>query len=136
MRTENLDLELVAGRLADVCRVTAPRALLPELQRFFAASGLAAAIARRDSPMLFDWLARVLNYQGVSKGIAAAYLDQHGTISSGDVAAALAAGPSCPKLASYCTSTTAALPRSATPVPSRLTSGPVRCPPTTCATCG
>ncbi|MDX7950315.1 hypothetical protein P7D22_03860 [Lichenihabitans sp. Uapishka_5] len=99
MRTENLDL--VAGRLLDVCRVTAPGGLLPELQRFFAASGLAAGIIRRDTPAIFDWFARVLNFQGVSNGIAAAYLDQHGTISSGDVAAALAAKPSCPKLESY-----------------------------------
>ncbi|MDX7952901.1 hypothetical protein P7D22_17180, partial [Lichenihabitans sp. Uapishka_5] len=61
MRTENLDL--VAGRLVDVCRVTSPGALLPELQRFFAASGLAAGITRRDTPAIFDWFARVLNFQ-------------------------------------------------------------------------
>ena len=99
MRSENFDL--VADRLIDVCRVTAPGALLPELQRFFAASGLGIAIVRHDTPMLFDWLARVLNFQGVSNGIAAAYLDQHGTINFEDVATALAAGPTCPKLTSY-----------------------------------
>ncbi len=75
--------------------------MLSDVRQRFARSGLTAAVARHDTPALFDWLMPVLSYQGVSDAIASTYMDQHGTAAFADVAGALTASPECPKLRSY-----------------------------------
>ncbi|WP_131194563.1 hypothetical protein [Lichenihabitans psoromatis] len=71
------------------------------MRRDFARSGLSKAVARHDTPALFDWLIRILSLQGVSDAIAWRYIDQHGSVSFSDLETTLAAAPSCPKLTSY-----------------------------------
>ncbi|WP_207388232.1 hypothetical protein [Lichenihabitans psoromatis] len=74
---------------------------LAKMRRDFARSGLTEAVARHDTPALFDWLIRILSLQGVSDAIAWRYMDQHGSVSFADLETTLAAAPSCPKLTSY-----------------------------------
>jgi len=50
---------------------------------------------------LFDWLADVLSYQGVSDAIAERYMDEHGSMSFYEIEDGLRQRPSCPRLTSY-----------------------------------
>lgn len=95
------ELEIVIGRIVAVCRIAAPRTMLADLRRRLSRVGVIEAVARRDTPALFDWLISVLSYQGVSDAIAWRYMNQHGSVTFADVDNALAAGPTCPKLRSY-----------------------------------
>jgi hypothetical protein len=92
---------IVLRRIVDVCRFAAPRAMLADLRQDFLRAGLPNAVARHDTPALFDWLMHMLSYQGVSDAIAWGYMDQHGSVTFAEIEAALAASPSCPKLRSY-----------------------------------
>ncbi|UDL94083.1 hypothetical protein LGH83_16320 [Lichenihabitans sp. PAMC28606] len=91
----------VIQRIAALCEVAAPRSMLSDLNDQFRRSGLREAVARHDTPVLFDWLIGVLSYQGVSDAIAWAYMDQHGTVTYADIDAVLSDQPSCPKLRRY-----------------------------------
>src|SRR5207248_10410190 len=66
-----------------------------------ATSGIAAATAAHDTQVLFGWLMEVLSYQGISDRIASGFMEKHGAPDAAPIAAALASGPSCPKLRSY-----------------------------------
>ncbi|UDL96234.1 hypothetical protein LGH83_08675 [Lichenihabitans sp. PAMC28606] len=98
---DHLNLPIVTSRIARVCEIAAPRSMLIDLNDQFRRSGLRKAVARHDTPVLFDWLIGVLSYQGVSDAIAWAYMDQHGTVTFADIDAVLSDQPSCPKLRSY-----------------------------------
>jgi hypothetical protein len=63
--------------------------------------GVRAAVAEHNTPALFDWLVDVASYQGISDTIAWTYMEQHGRVRWANIEAALARGPSCPKLASF-----------------------------------
>lgn len=56
-----------------------------------------------NTPALFDWLIRVLSYQGVSDQAAATYMAMHGSPSWEWMTAELEREPSCPKLRNYFT---------------------------------
>jgi hypothetical protein len=60
-----------------------------------------AAIRRRDTPSIFDWLMSELSLQGVSDRVAKDYIDDHGNITWADIDGELRSGPSCPKLRGY-----------------------------------
>ena len=93
-------LASVTARIAQVCDIAAPRTMLADLRQDFARQGLTGAVARHDTPALFDWLIGVLSYQGVSDAIAWGYMDRNGSMTHADIDAALDA-PACPKLRSY-----------------------------------
>jgi hypothetical protein len=80
-----------------VCCLAGAADLLDELQ----GEGIAAAIRRRDTGALFDWLTAALSYQGISDRVAADYMAQHGQAEWHDIEAKVGAGPSCPKLKTY-----------------------------------
>ena len=50
---------------------------------------------------MFDWLISALSYQGISDQVATEYMERHGRARWADIDAKVAAGPTCPKLASY-----------------------------------
>ncbi|MGH6890212.1 MAG: hypothetical protein ACREHF_13625 [Rhizomicrobium sp.] len=85
----------------EVCMVANASSFVAEGESSLAELGVAAAVARHDDAVLFDWLAEVLSYQGVSNEIASAYMDQHGRISWWDVDRGLNRRGLCPKLNSY-----------------------------------
>jgi hypothetical protein len=59
------------------------------------------AIARGETPLIFDWLLTTFSFQGISDRVAREYMDEHGTASWSEMGASLIASPSCPKLRSY-----------------------------------
>jgi hypothetical protein len=63
--------------------------------------GVLGAIEAHNTPVLFDWMVRLFSFQGIADAIAADYMDKHGALTWGAIAADLDAGPACPKLQSY-----------------------------------
>src|ERR1035437_6314933 len=63
--------------------------------------GVLGAIEAHNTPVLFDWMVRAFSFQGIADAIAADYMDRHGVLTWGAIAADLDAVPACPKLQSY-----------------------------------
>ena len=93
--------QTVVSRITAVCDAAAPCSLLSDLRERLERQGVPAAVAAHDTPALFDWLMPTLSYQGVSDAVAWGYMDRYGSVSHAEVAAALAAGPACPRLRCY-----------------------------------
>lgn len=64
-------------------------------------NGVLNAIEAHNTPVLFDWMVRLFSYQGIADTVAADYMDKHGALTWGAIAADLEGGPACPKLQSY-----------------------------------
>jgi hypothetical protein len=64
-------------------------------------AGIDKAVARRDTPAIFDWLLTAFSYQGVSDQVARTYMQQHGRATWSSLFTAFEAAPSCPRLRSY-----------------------------------
>jgi hypothetical protein len=75
--------------------------LIDDIRADLRAEGIPAAIRRHDTATLFDWLVAALSYQGISDQVAAEYMERHERAQWADIAAKVAANPTCPKLASY-----------------------------------
>ena len=84
-----------------VCQVAGARDLIEDSRSRFAQNGIVDAVRRHDAPLIFDWLLDAVSYQGVSDSVAHGYMNRHGRVRCQDIAAALANGPSCPKLRCY-----------------------------------
>src|SRR5829696_4282914 len=84
-----------------MCQFAGARRLIDDCRVGLARPGVIAAVQRRDTAVIFDWLIDALSYQGVSDSVAWGYMEQHGRVRWRDVAAALERGPSCPKLKCY-----------------------------------
>src|SRR5450756_2474497 len=63
--------------------------------------GVLGAIEAHNTPVLFDWMVYAFSFQGIADAVAADYLDKHGALTWGVVAADLDGCPVCPKLQSY-----------------------------------
>jgi hypothetical protein len=74
---------------------------LDEIDAEIREAGLDRAIARGDTPPVFDWLLSSFSYQGISDQIARSYMERHGMASWSAIEAALRRPPSCGKLRSY-----------------------------------
>jgi hypothetical protein len=94
-------VQRAVGAIGLVCRVAGAGTLIDDARVSLAQRGVIAAVQRRDTPAIFDWLIETLSYQGVSDAIAHSYMERHGCVRWGDVADALAATPRCPKLGCY-----------------------------------
>jgi hypothetical protein len=77
------------------------RNLIAEIRSDVCGPKIRTAIARHDTPTLFDWLIEALSYQGISDRVAYDYLEQHGGITWRDIEQSLSRPVSCPKLRSY-----------------------------------
>jgi hypothetical protein len=64
-------------------------------------AGILDAVAKRNTPQIFDWLLTAFSYQGISDQVARGYIRKHGTVTWSDIAASLGAAPSCPLLQTY-----------------------------------
>jgi len=82
----------------ETCRASPDPFYLRRLRTNLTRTGIRAAVATHDTPVLFGWLMDVLSYQGVSDAVAWAYMEQHGRITWADIEAALNQNPPCPKL--------------------------------------
>jgi hypothetical protein len=88
-------------RVTHPALILAPASFLDDIRADLSAQGVQAAVARRQTAPIFDWLMKLVQLQGISDAIAFAYADKHGIARWADIAVALAQGPSCPKLRSY-----------------------------------
>jgi len=84
-----------------VCEVAGAPSLIDDIQADLAEAGVLKAIDRHDTPVVFDWLAAALSFQGIADAVAAGYMAQHGQATWADIQRGLDAGPSCPKLQRY-----------------------------------
>ena len=60
---------------------------------------LTAAIERRDTAALFDWLVQALSYQGIADRMACDYMQRHGQARWARIMASLARTPPAPSWA-------------------------------------
>jgi hypothetical protein len=86
-----------------VCCVSASLTFVEDIQATSAPGGLAKWVAEQNTPALYDWILESFNFQGISNGVAEAYLRKHGSVTWRQVEASLAQGASCPRLANYWT---------------------------------
>jgi hypothetical protein len=86
-----------------ICAVSASPGF-PESDESNSGDGfLATALRQNDTPAIFDWMMDTLSFQGISDGVAAGYLSEHGNATWHWIEDDLAAGPSCPLLTAYWT---------------------------------
>jgi hypothetical protein len=91
-----------AARLVDrICRIAGEPRLIDKLSRDLARRGVRAAIRRRETSVLFDWLVETASFQGIGNHVAHRYMEQHGRVRWHEIAALIKAGPTCPKLRSH-----------------------------------
>jgi hypothetical protein len=64
-------------------------------------AGIDKAVARRDTPTIFDWLLTAFSYQGVSDQVARTYMWRNGRATWSSLSAAFEAAPACARLRSY-----------------------------------
>lgn len=79
----------------------APRNYLAEIEANLVRDGVQAAIQRRDTSALVDFLIGASQFQGVADRSAIAFVDKNGAVGAADIHAALAATPCCPRLKNY-----------------------------------
>lgn len=85
-----------------ICWLAGDADLLDEIRAELQAEGIPAAIRRRDTGPLFDWLMAALSYQGISDRVATDYMARHGRARWADIVAGMAANNApCPKLRSF-----------------------------------
>ena len=84
-----------------VCCLAGSPNLIDRVRADLEAEGVQAAMNKRDTAAVFDWLIAALSYQGIADQIAYDYMEQHGYVRWDDINAKLAKGGTCPKLKSY-----------------------------------
>jgi hypothetical protein len=84
-----------------VCCLAGSASLIDNIRADLDADGVRAAMRKRDTKAVFDWLMSALSYQGIADQIAYDYMEQHGYVRWHDINYKLARGASCPKLKSY-----------------------------------
>jgi hypothetical protein len=84
-----------------ICCLAGSASLIDRIRADLDADGVRAAMRKRDTAAVFDWLIAALSYQGISDQIAYDYMEQHGYVQWGDINQKLASGVTCPKLKSY-----------------------------------
>ena len=95
------ELDQATQLVRRICRIAGDRRLIDRLIRDLARRGVHAAIRRRDTPVLFDWLLEEVSYQGIGDHVAHGYMERHGRVRWSEIATLIEARPSCPKLQSY-----------------------------------
>jgi hypothetical protein len=63
--------------------------------------GIKGAVARHDTPKIFDWLLTTFSFQGISDQVARNYIRQHGNASWATIEKAFKGRPPCPLLRSH-----------------------------------
>jgi hypothetical protein len=84
-----------------VCGFAGSPTLIDEIRADLRADKVRAAIQKRDTGPVFDWLMAALSYQGISDQVAFGYMEKHGRVTWRQIKQGLDSGASCPKLKSY-----------------------------------
>jgi hypothetical protein len=84
-----------------VCCLAGSADLIDNIRADLDADGVRAAMRKRDTAPVFNWLISALSYQGIADQIAYDYMEQHGYVRWHDINGKLARSATCPKLKSY-----------------------------------
>jgi hypothetical protein len=84
-----------------VCGIAGSPTLIDEIRAELRPDKVRAAICRRDTGPVFDWLMAAVSYQGISDKVAYDYMEKHGRPTWRQIKQGLDRGASCPKLKSY-----------------------------------
>ena len=79
----------------------APRTFLQDVQARLDAGGVRIAVARRQTPAVYDWIVRMLARQGIANAAADGFARRAGSPNWADVSARLEHNHPCPRHASY-----------------------------------
>jgi hypothetical protein len=110
-----------------VCEIAGLASFVDDARRWLKTEGIDAAVRKRDTAVLFDWLVAALSYQGIADQVAQDFMDRYGNATWAVIASDLRRQPSC-------LFTTAATTRPGTPVPNPPTWRGARCLTIGCAT--
>jgi hypothetical protein len=97
----NPNLAYAVQMVRATCCLAGSASYLADIREDLRAHGIIRAVRDRDTPALFDWLIKTLSFQGISDTVAAGYIAEHGSVRWSEIAEALSARPSCPKLSGY-----------------------------------
>ena len=78
--------------------VLAPRSYLGNVKERLAEAGVIAAVASRDTPVIFDWIVRLLARQGISNHAAEVFLERNGSPTFLDIADHMSKDARCSRL--------------------------------------
>ena len=84
-----------------VCDIAGQVTWIDDLRYDAIETGLIAAVEDHDTAAIFDWLMRMLSFQGISDAVAEGYMDRHGNVTWAEIEACLATNPGCDKLQGY-----------------------------------
>jgi hypothetical protein len=84
-----------------VCCLAGSASLADNIRADLDADGVRAAMRKRETAVVLDWLMSALSYQGIADQIAYDYMEQHGYVPWDDIKQKLVRGATCPKLKSY-----------------------------------
>ena len=84
-----------------VCGLAGSLTFLDDIHADLRKEGIRDAVAKRNTPRIFDWLLTSFSFQGISDQVARSYMRQHGKASWLDIATALQDRPPCPLLQSH-----------------------------------
>ena len=111
-----------------VCDIAGQVTWIDDLRYDAIETGLVAAVEDHDTAAIFDWLMRMLSFQGISDAVAEGYMDRHGNVTWAEIEACLATNPRCDKLQGYWAFTGCQYHKGSRPAPSRTNSPIAPCP--------
>jgi hypothetical protein len=85
-------IDHAVGVIYRVCCLAGSASLIDKIRADLDADRVRAAIKKRETAAVFDWLIAALSYQGISDQIASDYMEQHGYVQWDDINEKLAQG--------------------------------------------
>jgi hypothetical protein len=101
IRNQTAAIDHAVRLIYRVCCLAGSASLIDNIRADLHSDGVRAAMRKRDTPAVFDWLISALSYQGISDQIAYDYMEEHGYVRCHDINQKLGQGATCPKLKSY-----------------------------------
>jgi hypothetical protein len=84
-----------------VCGLAGSLTFLDDVRADLQKAGIQNAVAKHDTPRIFDWMLESFSYQGISDQVARNYMRQHGSASWSGIATSLRLSPPCPLLQNH-----------------------------------
>ncbi len=84
-----------------VCDIAGQATCIDDLQSDAIETGLVAAVEAHNTAAIFDWLMRMLSFQGISDAVADGYMARHGNVTWAELERSLGTNPGCDKLHGY-----------------------------------
>jgi hypothetical protein len=85
----NADLTYAIDMVHATCCLAGSASYLDDLRADLRDRGVVRAVRDHDTPALFDWLIKILSFQGISDSVASEYIVRHGSVRWSDISAAL-----------------------------------------------